>query len=775
MHKRRAQPQHLKPGAPNVLIILLDDVGFGQAATFGGEIHTPTLSRLADEGISYNTFHTTVDLLAHARRAAHRPQPPARRQRHDRRTRGGLGRLHRRDPADLGHAGRRCCGTTATRRPRSASGTTRRPTRPPRWARSTAGRPARHGFDYFYGFLAGETSQWEPRLFENTNAIEPPHDEKYHLSEDLADAASPGCASTAPSRPTSRSSCTGRPARRTGRTRSARSGRTSTRASSTTAGTRYRERVFARQKELGWIPADTKLTPRAEPWPAGTAFPRPSAPFQRRLMEIFAGFVEHVDVQAGKLIDELERLGIRDNTIVIYIFGDNGASAEGQNGTISELLAQNGIPNTIEQQLAALDKIGGLDALGGPKTDNMYHAGWAWAGNTPFQHTKLVASHFGGTRNPMVISWPKGIKADKTPRAQFHHVNDIVPTIYEILGIKPPKVVDGFKQDPIDGVSLAYTFTDAKAPTRKKRAVLRQQRQPRHLPRRLGRGHLRSAGAVAARCAGPGRVGFGQGHLGALRHHARTSRRPTIWPRRSRSGWRSCRRLFDEQAKANKVYPLGAGIWLRLHPEDRIKTPYTSWQFDATTTRMPEFTAPGLGRESSTVTIDAELGENASGVLYALGGSGGGLTLYMDKGQLVYEYNMMIIERYIARSANKLPAGKHRIEVTTTLGSAKPLSPADVVVKVGRAGSGAHHGRSAPCRRRSRPARPSMSAWISARRSRSTTSTAGRSRLTGKLRRWKWTQVIGDSFCERTDRKWRCEHGFYSLAFVLDWCRMNIS
>ena len=149
-------------------------------------------------------------------------------------------------------------------------------------------------------------------------------------------------------------------------------------------------------------------------------------------------------------------------------------------------------------------------------------------------------------------------------------------------------------------------------------------------------------------------------------------------------------KTFDEQAIANQVYPLGAGIWLRLHPEDRIKTPYTSWNFDATTTRMPEFTAPGLGRESSTVTIDAEFGDNASGVLYALGGSGGGLALYMDKGQLVYEYNMMIIERYIARSANKLPAGKHRIEVTTRLASAQPLSPAEVLLKVDGAEVGPH-------------------------------------------------------------------------------------
>jgi arylsulfatase len=374
-------------------------------------------------------------------------------------------------------------------------------------------------------------------------------------------------------------------------------------------------------------------------------------------------------------------LGIRDNTIVIYIFGDNGASAEGQNGTISELLAQNGIPNTVEQQLAALEKMGGLDVLGTAKTDSMYHAGWAWAGNTPFHHTKLVASHFGGTRNPMVISWPKGIKPDRVPRSQFHHVNDIAPTLYEVIGITPPKVVDGFEQDPIDGVSLAYTFNDAKAPGRK---------QVQYFDNNGSRA-IYQDGWVAATFGPlvpwlPGAPGLAewdsakdQWELYDIRRdfseaHDLAAKEPQRLV--------ELQKVFDEQAKANQVYPLGAGIWLRLHPEDRVKSPYRSWQFDATTTRMPEFTAPGLGRESSTVSIDAEFGDNASGVLYALGGSGGGLTLYADKGQLVYEYNMMIIERYIARSASKLPAGKHRIEVTTTLASAKPLSPAEVVLTV---------------------------------------------------------------------------------------------
>ena len=196
--------------------------------------------------------------------------------------------------------------------------------------------------------------------------------------------------------------------------------------------------------------------------PGWDSIPEFERPFQLLLMEVFGGFVEHVDVQAGKLIDALDELGIRDNTIVFYILGDNGSSAEGQNGSISELLAQNQIPNTVQQQIEALNKIGGLDALGGPKLDNMYYAGWAWAGDTPFRYTKLIASHFGGTRNPLVISWPKGIKPDTTPRSQFHHFKDVVPTIYEVLGIKPPEVVDGFKQDPIDGTSMVYTFADAK-------------------------------------------------------------------------------------------------------------------------------------------------------------------------------------------------------------------------------------------------------------------------------------------------------------------------
>ena len=679
VHKRRAEAQHLKPGAPNVLIVLLDDVGFGQASTFGGEVNTPTLSRLAQEGISYNTFHTTS--ICSPTRAALLTG-----RNHQR---VGNGTIAERAVDWDGYTG--VIPKTSATIAEVLRDYGYKTAAIGKWHNTPADQttsmgpfdrwPTGHGFDYFYGFMAGETSQWEPRLVENTNQIEPPHDEKYHLSEDLAQHGIDWLRRHQAFAPDKPFFMYWAPGAGHGPHQIFKEWADKYKGKFDTGWDVYRERVFARQKQLGWIPANTKLTPRAANMPSWDSIPEAQRPFQSRLMEIYAGFVEHVDVQAGRVIDELTRLGIRDNTIVIYIVGDNGASAEGQNGTISELLAQNGIPNTVEQQIAALDKIGGLAALGSPKTDSMYHAGWAWAGNTPFQYTKLIASHFGGTRNPMVISWPKGIKPDTVPRAQFHHVNDIAPTLYEIIGIKPPKVIDGFTQDPIDGVSMAYTFANPAAPTRKKVQYFDNN----------GSRAIYQDGWVAATFGPlvpwlPGAPGLAEWDSakdkGELYHITQDFSEADDLAAKNPAKLKELAKAFDAQAVANKVYPLGAGIWLRLHPEDRIKTPYESWTFDATTNRMPEFTAPGLGHENSTVTIDADLGDKASGVLYAMGGAGGGLTLYLDKGQLVYEYNMMIIERYVARSVSPVAAGKHRIVVTTRLASAKPLSPADVVLTV---------------------------------------------------------------------------------------------
>ena len=678
-HQRRVEPERLPADAPNILIVLLDDVGFGLADTYGGPIHTPTLSRIAGEGISYNAFHTTA--ICSPTRASLLTG-----RNHQR---VGSGTIAERAVDWDGYTGAIPRSSATLAKVLGAYGY--KTAAFGKWHNTPATDTTAMGpftlwptgegigFDYFYGFLAGETSQWEPRLVENFNAIEPPHDETYHLSEDLAEKAIAWMRRHRAFAPDKPFFMYWAPGAAHGPHHVAKAWADKYKGQFDDGWDRLRERTFEWQKALGWIPADAQLTPRAESMVAWDSIPESERPFQRRLMEVFGGFVEHVDTQLGRVVDELERLSIRDNTLVFYIFGDNGSSAEGQGGTISELLAQNQIPNTIDQHLKALDGLGGLDALGGPKMDNMYHAGWAWAGGTPFQHTKLIASHFGGTRNPMAISWPKGIQPDKTPRSQFHHVNDIAPTIYEILGIQPPKVVDGFSQDPIDGTSLAYTFADARAPGRK---------HTQYFDNNGSRGIYQD--------------GWYAGTFGPLTPWLTVSPGLATWDP-NKDLWElynlnvdfsqannlaaqepqrlgAMKARFLAEAAENKAFPIGAGIWLRIHPEDRVKTPYRSWQFDAATTRMPEFTAPGLGRESNHVTIDAEIGEDASGVIYALGGASGGLTLYMDKGRLVYEYNMMIIERYGVGSAQKLAAGKHRIEVDTSI--AKPGAAAEVVLSV---------------------------------------------------------------------------------------------
>jgi arylsulfatase len=678
-HQRRVEKNRLSKDAPNILIVLIDDVGFAQTDTFGGEMHTPTLSRLAKEGIRYNAFHTTA--ICSPTRAAlltgrnhHRVGNGtiAERATDFDGYSGVIPKTSATVAEVLHHYGYKSAAFGKWHNTPADQTTTMGPF--DRW-------PTGHGFDYFYGFLAGETSQYEPRLYENLNPIEPPHDEKYHLTEDMAAKAIAWLKQHQAFSPDKLFFLYYAPGAAHGPHHIFKEWADKYKGKFDDGWDAYRERVFIPQKQLGWIPAGAKLTPRPDTLAPWSSIPESQRPFQRRLMELFAGFVEHTDVQVGKLIDSLEELGLRDNTLVFYIWGDNGPSAEGQQGSISELLAQNNIPNTVEQQIDALEKLGGIPALGTPKTDNMYHAGWAWAGSTPFRSTKLVAAHFGGTRNPMVVSWPKRIKPDVSPRSQFHHVNDITPTIYEILGIRPPKVMDGFKQDPIDGVSMVYTFADAKVPGRKKTQYFENN----------GSRGIYHDGWYAC-TFGPFIPWDTPGSTARLKDwDANTD----VWelynltkdfsqaddlagkePQRLAK----MKELYLAEAKANKALPIGGGLWTRFHTEDVIATPYTSWRFDAATTRMPEFTAPGLGKKSNTVTIDLEVGENASGVLYALGGASGGLTLYMDKGELIYEYNMMIIERYTARTKEKLAPGRHRIEADTIIG--KPGAPAEVTLKV---------------------------------------------------------------------------------------------
>ena len=677
--KWRKEPERLKPDAPNVLIVLIDDVGFGIPDTFGGDVHTPTLTKIRDSGICFNAFHTTS--ICSPTRASLLTG----RNHH----RVGNGTIAERASDFDGYTG--IIPKTSATIAETLHHYGYKSAAFGKWHNTPANQttamgpfdrwPNGHGFDYFYGFMAGETSQWEPRLYENQTAIEPPHDERYHLTEDMTDQALAWLNRHQAFTPDKPFFMYWAPGAVHGPHHIFPEWADKYKGKFDEGWDKYRERVFARQKELGWIPADAKLTPRDATMAAWDSIPEAEKPFQRRLMEVYAGFVEHTDAQVGKLELGLEKLGLRDNTIILYIWGDNGSSAEGQRGSISELLAQNNIPNTIEQQTGALDKLGGLSVLGGPKVDNMYHAGWAWAGSTPFRSTKLVAAHFGGTRNPLVVSWPKGIKPDKTPRSQFHHVNDIVPTLYEVIGIEQPSEVNGFKQDPIDGISMAYTFANPQAAGRKKTQYFENNASrgvyhdgwfactfgpflPWDTPASMAR--LKDwDGNNDVWELYDLRTDFTQANDLAKKEPERLAR---------------MKELFMAEAKDNKVLPIGGGLWTRFHPEDVVKSPYKSWRFDATTTRMPEFTAPGLGKRSNRVTVDVDLKDEASGVLYALGGASGGLTLYMDKGHLVYEYNMLIIERTVVKTEGTVGAGKHQIEVGTTI--AKPGAPAEVVLKL---------------------------------------------------------------------------------------------
>jgi arylsulfatase A-like enzyme len=682
VYGQRVTPRRLPEDAPNILIVLIDDAGPGLPTTFGGEVRTDTLTRIREQGLGYNRFHTTAMCSP---------------------TRASLltGRNHHRigngQIAELandwdGYSGEipksSALAAEVLRDYGYATGAWGKWHNTPAIETTPAGPfhnwPTGIGFEYFYGFLAGEASQYEPNLVRNTTSVLPPKapEEGYHLSEDIADDAIGWLhrhQAMEPDKPFFMywaTGCLHGPHHVMKEWADKYAGKFDD------GWDAYRERVYERAMEMGWIPPDTQLTARHPDLPAWEDIPEDEKPFQRRLMEVAAGFAEHADVQAGRLIDEIERLGYGDNTIVFFIWGDNGSSGEGQNGTVSELLAQNGIPSTVDMHIKAMNELGGLDVLGTPKVDNQYHAAWAWAGSTPYKGLKLLASHLGGTRNPMTVRWPAKIKPDATPRTQFTHCNDLVPTLYDILGITPPQTVNGIPQDPIDGVSFADTFNDADAPGQHRTQYFEI----------MGSRAIYHDGWMAS-AFGP-RVPWVQG---APKGIADWTPDQDTWELYNlNEDWSQANDLaasmpeklaqmketFSIEAARNSVYPVGGGLYILLKPELRISTPYREWNFAGDIVRMPEFCAPALGNRGNLVTIDLDLPDEPHGVLYALGGAGGGLTCYIDDGFLCYEYNTFIVMRTKIRSDKRLPAGKAQIQVSTEYAVARPGGPLDIVLTV---------------------------------------------------------------------------------------------
>ena len=670
VHKWREAPRHLHEDAPNILIVMFDDAGFGQPDTFGGEIHTPTLTRLAESGISYNRFHTTA--MCSPTRAALM-----------------TGRNHNRVGAgQIAEFANDWDGYTGVI-PKS-SATVAEVLRYYGYATSAYGKdhntpveqiangpydrtPTGRGFDYFYGFIAGETSQWEPTLWENTTPISPPHVENYedfHLTEAMADKAITWMRRHQAMNPDRPFLMWWTPGAVHGPHQVAKKWADKYKGKFDDGWDAYQKRVFERQKAMGWIPADTVRAPRPEGMPAWEDIPDDEKAFQARLMEVYAGFLEHTDAQVGRLIDELEARGIRDNTLVFYILSDNGASAEGIDGSVAELNSQNGIPSTIAEHIAVANELGGLEAIGGPKMDNMYHSAWAWAGDSPFRYTKLVAADWGGTRTPMVISWPKGIKPDKTPRSQFTHVVDVVPTIYDILGIEPPKVVDGFEQDPIDGVSFAYTFDSPEAPERKEtqyfdimgsRGIYHDHwmastfgpRTPwvAQMPDLASWDPMQDEWQLYDT-----RTDFSLMHDVASENPEKLEELKT---------------LFMVEAEENKVLPIGGGLYVGLHPQEMKRSTNTEWTLFEGMTRIPESQAPNVRNGNLRAEIEAEVPEGVNGVIFAMGGYAGGVGLYALDGVLYYEYSALLLKRDKIE-VGRLPAG----DVTIALEMRTPLQRA---------------------------------------------------------------------------------------------------
>ncbi|MBS0206146.1 MAG: arylsulfatase [Planctomycetes bacterium] len=690
VHSPKPAESHLPKGAPNIIIFLVDDAGPGLPSTLGGEVNTPTMDRLSRSGIAYNRFHTTA--MCSPTRAA----LLAGRNHH----RIGAGQI-----AELANDWDGYSGI----QPKSSAmvgevlknygyhtGAWGKWHNTPAEQTTAAGPfdhwPTGYGFEYFYGFLAGEASQYEPNLVRNTTVVprnEPKDGRPYHLTEDLADDAITWLQqhqAFTPDKPFLMYWASGAIH---GPHHVRKEWADKYKGKFNDGWDAYRERVFQRAKAKGWIPQNAQLTPRPETLAAWDSIPEDEKPFQRRLMEVAAGYAEHVDHYIGRVVDEVDRMGYGDNTLIFYIWGDNGSSAEGQNGTISELLAQNNIPTTVSQHIKALNELGGLDVLGSPRADNQYHAGWAWAGSTPYKSTKLVAAHFGGTRNPMIVRWPAKIKPDKTPRAQFSHCIDVVPTIYDAIGIKPPSVVNGIPQDPFDGVSFASTFNDAKAP---------EFRHTQYFEIMGSRGIYHDgwfAGTFGPRI--PWMPGLPKGFFDEQGRVAWSPDGDKWELYNLNEDWSQANDLADKMPEKlarmketftmefakNGGFPIGGGLFVPvMRPDLRKSSPYTKWDFSGDITRMPEFAAPALGNKENVVTIDADIPANASGCLYKLGAFSGGLTCYVKDGVLTYEYNLFEIQRTRIKAKEKLAAGKSKIEIVTKYAEKKAAGPLNITLKV---------------------------------------------------------------------------------------------
>lgn len=659
------QPFKAPAGAPNVVVILIDDLGFGQPGTFGGPIPTPNLDKLAAQGLKYNRFHTTA--ICSPTRAALLTG-----RNHHQVATGTITELSSGYPGYNSIWGRNVASIAEVVRQNGyATSAFGKWHNTPDWETSPIGPfdrwPTGLGFEYWYGFHGGETSQWEPQLIRNTVPVEPAKkpEQGYHLTEDMTDEAISWIRRSKSIAPEKPFFVYFAPGAAHAPLHAPKDWIDRFKGKFDQGWDKVREETLDRQKKIGVVPQSTKLTPRPKEIPAWDSLSADQKQLYARHMEAFAGFLAHTDHHVGRLLDMIRGLPDADNTLIIYICGDNGPSAEGSlTGTTNNMMTQNGVADDVASQLKVLDEIGG------PKHENHYPVGWAWAGSSPFQWMKRVPSHLGGTRNGMVISWPSKIKDRGGLRNQFHHVIDIAPTIYETAGVPFPDAVNGVKQTPIAGVSLAYTFDQPNAPSTRTTQYFETG----------GHRAIYHNGWIATAFHGVpwvlrGSVPFEQDKWELYNLDEDFSQANDL-AGASPEKLKELQAVFDQEAKTFDVLPLDDRFAERASNPHRPSVTRGRMKFiySAGTTRVPEGSAPPVYKRSHRIDADIVVpNDKAQGVIMAVGG-GAGYTLYVKDRRLVYEYNFFGKDRFKITSSKPLPIGKVKVAFEYTQQDGKELS-----------------------------------------------------------------------------------------------------
>ncbi len=642
---------------PNVVVILLDDVGFGAASAFGGPIPTPVLESLAGQGLRYNRFHTTsicsptrASLLTG--RNPHAVGMGAVMNSAD--SRPGYHGFQTRDAVGMTELLRRAGYNTAAfgkwhQTPdfeTSANGPF------DRW-------PTGQGFEHFYGFIGGETDQFEPTLYEGTRLVRLPNRPGYHLSEDLAEKAASWLKtqhSVEPERPTFLYFA---PGAAHAPLQAPREWIDRFKGKFDAGWDAMQAETTARQKRLGIIPRSTVAASRPEGLPAWSTLTDEQKRNSARLMEVYAGFLAHCDAQVGKLIDALKAEGEFENTLLIYVVGDNGASGEGGiYGSVNYVGAYQFMPETDAVRSAQIGQ------MGGPSTNTHMPAGWAWGLNAPFPWMKTVASHLGGTRNGMVITWPKAIgqSASGGLRSQFGHVNDIMPTVLEATGLTAPTVLDGIAQKPIDGTSLIYSFSDPKAPERHRTQYFEV----------FGNRAIYSDGWMAAANHGrkpwnvvmPSNRKFEDDRWELYNLSADFAEAKDL-AANNPAKLADLRALFDREAERNNLLPLKNVIVATGLPS--LGQARTSVTFHAGATAIPASALPPTVARSWKVEADLDAGPGSAGVVAALGGGAGGWSIFLKPdGTPAATYRLFNIQTLELSAGKPLTPGAHKLALTFT-------------------------------------------------------------------------------------------------------------